>query len=122
MRNLWAFGLCLAFSINLPAQIIRASIYGRVMDSTGSGVPGASVRTVHVATGTSYSFTTNASGDYDFPRLLHFGEYRIEAEAKGFSKLILEGITLVIDQRAKVDLNLRVGEMTQSVQVTAEAP
>src|SRR5689334_630535 len=118
MRTLWVVCACLAFSINLPAQIIRASIYGRVVDPTGSGVPGAVVRAIHVGTQTSYSFVTDAVGDYDFPRLLHFGDYRIEAEAKGFSRLVLEGITLVIDQRAKVDLTLRVGEMTQSVQVT----
>ena len=43
-------------------------------------------------------------------------------EAKGFSKLIREGITLVIDQRAKIDLILRIGDLSQAVQVTADAP
>jgi hypothetical protein len=63
-----------------------------------------------------------SGGNYDFPRLVRFGEYRLEAEAKGFQKLIREGVHVVIDQRARVDLELRVGEVSQTVEVTGAAP
>lgn len=104
------------------AQTIRASIYGSVLDASGAGVPEATVRAIHVPTNTELAYTTDAAGRYDFPRLVRFGEYRLEAEAKGFRKLVREGVTLVIDQRAQVDLKLEVGDVSQTVQVAGEAP
>ena len=104
------------------AQTIRASIYGRVTDGTGAGIPQATVRAIHVSTNTEQTYLTDQEGNYDFPRLFKFGEYRLEAEAVGFQKLIREGVNLVIDQRAHVDLDMRVGEVTQRVEVTSDAP
>jgi hypothetical protein len=104
------------------AQTIRASIYGAVVDPSGSGIPGAIVRAIHGATNTELTFTTDQQGNYDFPRLVKFGEYRLEAEATGFQKLIREGLNIGIDQRVRVDLELRVGDVSQSVQVRAETP
>lgn len=112
----------LLFAGDAAAQTIRASIYGNVTDATGSGVPGATVRAVHVATSTELSYTTDDRGNYDFPRLVKFGEYRLEAEAKGFQKMIREGIMVVIDQCARVDLELRIGEVSQTIEVSGDAP
>jgi len=103
------------------AQTIRASIYGTVKDVTGSGIPNAVVHAIHVGTNTEQTFITDGEGNYDFPRLFRFGEYRMEAEAAGFHKLIREGIHLVIDQRARVDLTLEVGDVTERVEVTSDA-
>ena len=118
----FVFLALLANSSPAVSQTIRGSIYGTVMDATGAGVPGAKVRAIHLATNTELSFTTDQSGLYDFPRLVQFGEYRLEAEAAGFRKLIRDGINIVVDQRAKVDLRMEVGELTQQVQVQADAP
>lgn len=104
------------------AQTIRASIFGTVTDASGSAVPQATVRAIHVATSTDLTYVTDEKGNYDFPRLVKFGEYRLEAEAKGFQKLVREGVNVVIDQRARVDLELRVGEVSQTVEVTGDAP
>ena len=104
------------------AQTIRAAIYGTVVDPSGSGIPGATVRAIHVPTNTELTFTADQQGSYDFPRLVKFGEYRLEAEATGFQKLIREGLNIGIDQRVRVDLELRVGDVNQSVQVSAETP
>ncbi len=111
----------LASSSPVFSQTIRASIYGTVLDASGAGVPNARVRAIHVATNTEVSFTTDQSGLYDFPRLVQFGEYRLEAEAAGFRKLVREGINIVVDQRAKVDLQMEVGNLTQEVEVVADA-
>ena len=116
--------LCLLAALScfsLPAQSIRASVYGTVVDPSGAGVPAATVRAIHVATNTEMTFVTDASGAYDFPRLVRFGEYRLEAEAKGFRKLVREGVNIVVDQRAKIDLQLEVGNIAQAVQVVADA-
>ncbi|MBC7927754.1 MAG: TonB-dependent receptor [Bryobacteraceae bacterium] len=120
-----ALALCLLFVYFVApcaGQSVRASIYGTVQDASGSGIPNAKVTAIHVSTNTELIFVTDVSGDYDFPRLVRFGEYRIEAEATGFSKLVRQGVNIVIDGRAHVDLRLDVGDVSQSVEVTADAP
>jgi hypothetical protein len=67
------------------------------------------------------TYITDSSGQYDFPRLVRFGEYRIEVEAKDFRKLVRDGIMLVIDQRAKIDLQLELGSVAQTVTVASDA-
>src|SRR5262249_2800599 len=85
--------LLLSFLIcaDLPAQTIRASIYGRVLDPSGGAVSGARVKAIHADTNTTAFFVSDDLGNYDFPRLLQFGEYRLEVEAPGFQKLIRSG-------------------------------
>src|SRR5262245_53304645 len=114
--------LILLISNHSPAQTIRASIYGHVVDASGSAVPGATVKAIHVGTNIEYTFVTDALGNYDFPRLSQLGEYRLEAQATGFQRLIRAGVNIVIDQRALVDLEMKVGDLTQSVRVSSEAP
>lgn len=122
MHYLYLLALVVCLTAPGFGQTIRASIYGTVMDPSGSGVPNATVRAIHAPTNTELSFVTDEFGNYDFPRLVKFGEYRVEAEARGFQKLIREGVQIVIDQRARVDLELRVGEVSQAVQVVEQVP
>ena len=112
--------VCLALaagSLSMNAQTIRASIYGTVLDPSGAGVPRATVHAIHVSTNTETTFITDQSGAYDFPRLVRFGEYRLEAEAPGFRKLVREGVMIVVDQRAQINMQMEVGNVTQSVEV-----
>jgi hypothetical protein len=116
--------VCLLVSISgvaAKAQTIRASIYGRVIDASQAPVPNATVRAIHVATNSETVYLTDQAGEYDFPRLVHFGEYRLEVEASRFRKLVRDGIMLVIDQRARVDLQLELGSVTQAVTVESDA-
>ena len=83
MRLTVTFLMLLVAGLPLAAQTIRASLYGRVLDPQSSPVPNAKVRATHLATGTAYVFVTNENGGYDFPRLLQFGDYSVEAEAAG---------------------------------------
>src|SRR5215468_6592423 len=99
MRLLRILAVSFLFAACLNAQTIRGSIYGRVLDPTGSPIAAAKVVAIHVATSTESRYETDGLGQYDFPRLLQFGKYRLEVEAPGFQRLIRDGIDLIIDQR-----------------------
>jgi hypothetical protein len=104
----------------LAAQEPRGTLLGRVTDTSGAVVPGASVTITNTATGIAMALTTNENGNYQAPYLLP-GPYRIAAEKAGFKRLLREGIELRIDDRLEVNLSLEVGQQTESISVTADA-
>lgn len=105
----------------LFAQDPRGTIQGRVVDPTGIGIPGAGVRITNEETGVSVSATSNQTGDYRAPYLLP-GMYRIEAEAGGFSRLVRTAIQVRTTETVTLDLELKIGEVTETVEVTSETP
>ena len=105
----------------LRAQAVSGTILGSVQDSTGAAVPGASVTIVNSETGLTRAATTTSAGEYDVPSLPP-GMYHVSAEMKGFKKISLSGIRLNVDQKARVDLKLEVGDVTESIQVQAAVP
>ena len=105
----------------LRAQAVSGTILGSVQDTTGAAVPGASVTIVNNETGLTRAATTTSAGEYDVPSLPP-GTYHVSAEMKGFKKVALSGIRLNVDQKARVDLKLEVGDLTESVQVEAAVP
>lgn len=101
-------------------QIETARIQGSVSDSTGAVIPGAMVRFVHVATGQEFSVSTSVEGLYrSVP--LRIGEYRVEYEADGFKRAVRSGINLELQETAVIDVALEIGEVTEVVDVTADA-
>jgi len=102
-------------------QSFTATILGSVKDSTGAMVPDASVTVVHLATNKRAETKSDAAGLYVIPQLTP-GAYRIEASATGFKKFVQEGVVLQVQQQARVGVILSVGDVTESVMVTAEAP
>jgi hypothetical protein len=94
-------------------------IQGAVTDSTSAVVPGARITVSNPARGFVRELTANATGNYDAPKI-PIGEYVITAEAAGFQKLIRSGIQLTVGQIERVDLQLRVGPVTQEVTVTGQ--
>ena len=98
------------------AQSFTASLFGTVTDSTGAGVPNASIVAINVATNTRNEAKSDASGKYSLPGLTP-GQYTVEATASGFKKFVQSNIELAVQQQAKVDLPLQVGELTESVTV-----
>ena len=120
-RSLFVCLAILSACAPLNAQAIRASIFGLLTDASDAPVPNATVRATHVATNTEMTYVTDSSGYYDFARLIRFGEYRLEVEAKGFRKLVRSGIMLVIDERARVDMQLELGSSSQTITVAADA-
>ena len=102
------------------SQIETARIQGVVSDSTGAVIPGATVKFVHVATGLEFSGSTSADGLYrSVP--LRIGEYRVEFEADGFKRAVRSGINLELQETAVIDVSLEIGEVTEVVDVTADA-
>ena len=103
------------------AQVETARITGTVTDASGAVIPGVQITMVHLQTNRKVAATTNEAGQYvSIP--LSLGDYRVEAEAPGFKRVVRTGITLRVQQTALVDVSLQVGEITQSVEVAAKAP
>jgi hypothetical protein len=121
-----AKALCLILAIFLicsrcSAQIASAELSGNVLDSSGAAVPNATVTAINVETSIVHTTASEKGGDYVLTSLPP-GNYTLTAEAPGFSKLEQTGISLQINQQARVDLTLKVGQTAQTVQVTGHPP
>ena len=96
-----------------------ASIGGTIVDSSGSAIPEASVKVTNVETGAARALVTDEAGRYE-ASLLEVGNYEVSAEKTGFEPSQAR-LTLVLGQRAAVDLTLSVAGLTQNVQVQETA-
>lgn len=103
------------------AQEVAATITGTVTDSTGAAVSGATVTARDVDRGTFWPTTTNEDGAYTVSHI-PVGSYDLTVEAKGFQKEHREAFTLILNQVARVDFQLKVGNVTQTIEVTTAAP
>jgi hypothetical protein len=103
------------------AQISTGTIVGIVADSTGGVVPNAAVTITHTATGEIRSFKTNDNGQFNAP-FMPLGDYVISVSAAGFQNETLSGINLQVDQTASLHIALKVGSVSQTVEVTGAAP
>jgi len=101
--------------------IDNALLRGTVTDSTGAVVPGATVTMTNVDTGVSEKRPTDESGRYLFTDLKP-ASYTAKVEVAGFKTLIRENVVLRVGQQTDLDLKLEVGEISQQVEVNAEAP
>lgn len=97
------------------AQIDRASLSGTVKDTAGGVLPGATVTVTNIATNVASKTTTSSSGAYLVVNL-RSGQYLVEAEAPGLQKAV-QSVLLEIGQRARIDITLAVGSLTESVTV-----
>jgi len=117
-------GVCCAFtmlaSLPLLAQETSAGITGRVTDPTGSAIVGASVKAKDLDRGTDWPTSTNEDGIYAFPRVPN-GRYSLTVEAKGFKTFVNPSLTLEVNQRARIDVTLQVGALTETIEVTGQA-
>jgi len=111
-----------AWSVDsLNGQAIYGSIFGQVTDSTGAAVANATVTVTDVAKGISVQATTSAIGEYSVPHLIP-DSYDMSVAASGFKAAENKGIQVSADTSAKVDFKLVVGQATETVTVTSEAP
>src|SRR5207248_5220334 len=90
-------------------------------DPAGAVIPGAVVQVKNTSTGVLTSALTNGSGDFLLPFLIP-GPYVLTAEAPGFKKWVRSRIQTRIDDRITIDVTMEIGQATESVQVSAEAP
>src|SRR5438105_3082115 len=103
------------------AQVTTATIAGVVQDASGAVIPGVSVTTRNVDTGITRTVTTDEGGRYTIPELI-VGSYEVEAQLPGFQTEVRSGITLSVGRNAVVNFALTVGQLSDKVTITAEAP
>ena len=106
---------------SLRAQVDTGSITGTIKDQSGAVIPGAKVSLKNEGTSLVVTATAGPDGGYTFSPV-KIGSYEVSAEATGFSRAVQSHITLSIDQHLVVDLSLRPGVVTQTVEVTAAPP
>jgi hypothetical protein len=98
-----------------------ASLVGTVTDSSGAPVPGAKITVRNQQTSFIYSSATNDIGDYYVPNLSS-GAYELSVEAPGFKVSVRRDIVLRINETPRVDVQLEVGSLSESVTVTSQPP
>ena len=98
-----------------------AQITGRVTDASDAVVSGATIEVTQVDTGVRKTSVTNDSGIYVVPFLTP-GSYSIKVSLRGFKSMTRSDIRLDVDQAARIDFELQVGETAESVTVTGSAP
>lgn len=109
--------LCLAASGT--AAEITATLAGTVKDSSGAVVVGAPVTLTNTKTNESRDTTTGKDGSYVF-ELIPIGTYQVSVQQPGFEKYVRTGITLQVNQAAKLDVVLKVGASSQVVEVQSD--
>ena len=112
--------LCLMISAPLRAQVVGATVSGTITDPRGDAIPNAKVSAKNLGTGVTSSTTTNGTGAFSIANL-NPAEYEISANAAGFSTAQTK-VTLTVGAKQEVNLALKVGQVTQIVEVTGAAP
>jgi hypothetical protein len=120
----WVFAI-VAISIlgtgQAYAQVAGATLTGTVKDSSGAIIPNAQVAITEVATGVTRTVSPGSAGLYTAPNLLP-GAYEIRVTATGFSTQLHKGVTLTVGAEQVLDFTMKVGQVSQTVEVTTEAP
>ncbi|HWB98352.1 MAG TPA: TonB-dependent receptor, partial [Bryobacteraceae bacterium] len=114
--------LVLLALVNLPvfAQFTTASLGGSVFDPGGSAVPEATVKVQNMDTGLEQAVKTGVNGQFVLSTL-PVGRYRLTVEKQGFATYVQEGIRLTVNQAASQTITLKVGSVSESVTVAADA-
>ena len=113
-------GVAAIFSVAARAQTVTGSIRGTVTDATGAVVVEAKVTATNSNTGVATATTTDRSGTYNL-QSLPIGTYVVSAEKTGFKITADSPFALEIDQIAKIDLKLQVGDVTTTIEIAPDA-
>jgi len=105
---------------SLCAQSERGNITGIVTDQSGAAVAGAQLTLTQRDTNAVTRAISTISGEYNLPNLLP-GGYRLEISASGFKRFLQQNITLSAGNTVRVDATLQIGQVSESVEVTASA-
>src|ERR1035438_4793281 len=113
--------IVLAFAGRLWGQAgATGTILGTVTDSTGAIVPNVNVTVTNTGTNSAFKTVTSSSGDFNAPAL-NPGTYSVSAEAMGFQKSVTTSFNLDVNGKVRVDLVLKPGQVTETLEVTAQA-
>ncbi len=121
LKYLVACVLLFALSGRVEAQLVFGSIIGTVTDPAGAAVNNAKVTITDVTKNTSSEVMTNESGQYTKGQLIP-DTYKVTIEAPGFSKVASNELVVQVDQATQFNAAMTVGNVNQTVEVTAAAP
>src|SRR6266704_3018531 len=116
--------LCTSMALLSPpllAQSTYGSIAGSVTDSSGAAITDAQVALTNLGTAEKRTQSTGTDGLYSFVNLFP-GRYKIEVEKTGFKHFTRPEVVVEVNQSARIDATLQVGDVTQTVEVTGETP
>jgi hypothetical protein len=112
---------CILGSVSIWAQAVStAQITGVVQDASGSAVPSADIKVTQIETGAVRNATSGTDGRYLLPSL-PVGPYSLEVSKMGFATYVQTGIVLQVASNPSIDVSLKVGAVTEQVQVEANA-
>ena len=111
----------LPISSQLQAQSFFGTIVGTVTDTSGAVVFGATVKVTNVGTGTSQTVTSEPSGRYSAVNLIP-GAYKVEVSKTTFKRFVRDNAVVEVGQTTRVDAALQVGAVSETVEVTTNAP
>jgi hypothetical protein len=114
-----AFLCAVSLSVRVNAQQATALIAGTVRDTSSAVVVGAKVTLKNSQTGVGRNAMSDKDGAYLFT-LVPIGEYELTVEQRGFETYVHKGITLEINQNARLDVSLSVGAASQVVEVSGD--
>lgn len=129
MLNLTSVGrslliVSLMLSCLAPGAIAQSglgAVNGTVVDATAAPVADAAVSLLNVATGVVVKTTTDSAGIYNIFSLVT-GQYKVTTEKAGFDKTIVDNVSIRASQTSTVDIQLKIGKVSDSVTVLATAP
>jgi len=104
----------------ISAQTFRGTILGTVTDTSGAVVPAATVKAKNTATGLERSAVTSAEGNYSIPEL-PIGTYTVTVTQSGFQTASNTNVVVDVATERRVDIALKPGQVTDTVEVTGEA-
>jgi hypothetical protein len=117
--------LCILMTVFLltsvmHAQEVTGAIVGTVVDPTGATLKGVMITATDVDRGTTLTATTNDTGSFNLPRV-PVGRYQLKAASKGFQTAANPPFDILLNQTVRVSFQMKVGEVSQTVEVTASA-
>ncbi len=109
------------FPTSALAQSFYGSVVGTITDSSGSAVPQANVAIVNTGTADRRAAQADEEGSYRFVNLIP-GTYKVEVERSGFRRHAVDNVIVAVESTVRVDVALQVGEVTQILEVSSQAP
>src|SRR5580692_286385 len=119
--SVFLMAMCLFMAASWgSAQVNTADVLGTVTDAGGAVIPNVKITVQNTATNDTKTVNTSSTGDYIF-NLMPSGSYAISAEAPSFKKATIN-LNVVSGDRARANVQLQVGDVTQTVEVAAQSP
>src|SRR4051794_18774383 len=115
-----AIALAILHPRSSEAQVLYGSVVGTVQDPSGAGVPDAALTITNSDTGQTRDTKADSQGNYNMTNVLP-GRYELRVTATGFRTVTQKNLDVTAGNATRSDLRLEVGQLTESVEVSAEA-